>query len=61
MVVAQVVERSLPTTEICGSNPDITNFISIDFIKSVLKKQKKTRNKVAMVGTLKITQFLEKG
>ena len=43
MVVAQVVERSLPTTEICGSNPDITNFISIDFIKSVLKKQKKTK------------------
>ena len=23
MVVAQLVERSLPTPEICGSNPDI--------------------------------------
>ena len=25
VVVAQMVERSLPTPEICGSNPDIGN------------------------------------
>ena len=27
MVVAQLLERSLPTQEICGSNADIGNFM----------------------------------
>ena len=28
VVVAQLVERSLPTPEICGSNPDIGKILS---------------------------------
>ena len=40
VVVAQLVERSILTPEICGSNPDIGNFY---LFLAVLKRQKRGR------------------
>ena len=40
VVVAQLVERSLPTQEILGSNPIIGNSFTIKCIKTVLKRRK---------------------
>ena len=40
MVVAQLVEWSLPTPEIRASNPVIVNFFTINCIKSSIEKTK---------------------
>ena len=37
VVVTQMVERSLPTPEFCGSNPGISDFY---LLSTVLKRQK---------------------
>ena len=41
-VVAQLVERSLPTPEICGLNPDIGKILSTNYTveKTKIKKQR---------------------
>ena len=46
MVVAQLAERSLPTPEICGSNPDIGNvlfgmYLSVDCYPEKMKIKRK--------------------
>ena len=42
--MAQLVERSLPTPEICGSNPDgQRNFVNLFIINCVEKKKIKKK------------------
>ena len=52
MVVAQLAERSLPTPEIRGSNPDIGNISNI-FICQLLSRKDENKEKEAGNGPLK--------
>ena len=46
--MAQLAERSLPTTEIRGSNPDISNILNIFIFQMLYRKDE---NKVKEAGT----------
>ena len=50
MVVVQLVERSLPTPEIRGSNPDISNFF-ISCIKTIGNEKTKKKPGMAQLET----------
>ena len=39
-MVAQLVERSLPTPEICSSNPDISKMVQLKIDKTKIKKKR---------------------
>ena len=43
MVVAQLVERSFPIQEVCGSNPVIGNVYFEHSLSTVLKRRKKKK------------------
>ena len=47
VVVAQLVERSLPTPEIRGSNPDIGNISNVKFIFQLLSRKDENKEKEA--------------
>ena len=52
VVVAQLAERSLPTPEIRGSNPDIGNISNV-FICQLLSRKDENKEKEAGNGPLK--------
>ena len=52
VVVAQLAERSLPTPEIRGSNPDISNILNI-FICQLLSRKDENKEKEAGNGPFK--------
>ena len=52
VVVAQLAERSLPTPEIPGSNPDIGNITNV-FICQLLSSKDENKEKEAGNGPLK--------
>ena len=53
VVVAQLAERSLPTPEIHGSNPDIGNISIVKFICQLLSRKDENKEKEAGKGPLK--------
>ena len=52
MVVAQLVERSLPTPEVCDSNP-VIGTIYIERLLTTLLKRRKNRKEEAENGPFK--------
>ena len=48
MVVAQLVERSLPTPEVCGSNPVIGKKYIEDLLSTVLIRRKEKEKRPGM-------------
>ena len=52
MVVAQLAERLLPTPEIRGSNPDISNISNV-FMSQYLSRKDKNKEKEARKGPFK--------
>ena len=45
VVVAQLAERSLPTPEIRGLNPDIGNILNIFYLSIAIQKRRKIKKK----------------
>ena len=54
MVVAQLVERSLPTPKICGLNPDIGKILSTNCIIEKTKINKKRPGMAQLLKNLKM-------
>ena len=56
--MTQLVERSVPTTEILGSNPVIGNFIY--YLSTVFNRPKNEQEDAGMAQFLKRTKLLSK-